>query len=229
LGSKIITEALITDITDPSNEEAAAAAAIDIRDPSNDEPAIKKEPSTQPFCIKTKGKPPKKDAFDCKVFQSIKEHYYEKVNRVIESNDVWALSDIYAQPLRLTFHDAGEVDLTNPDDLMGSDGCLSDDPGNKGLVEAESLVYSLIDPLWQQYCDSISRADFWVLIGKLAVEKAALPDGIINIPYQYGRKDNLECSAGRGRLPDAQQGFEGENGIDQVFVKRMGLTKEDAG
>ena len=102
---------------------------------------------------------------------------------------------------------------------------MSDDPESKGLLEAESLVNSLLDPIWQEYCDSISRADFWVLIGKLVVEKAAL----INIPYQYGRKDNLECSAGKGRLPSAQQGFEGDNGIIQVFVKRMGLTLDDAG
>ena len=65
------------------------------------------------------------------------------------------------------------------------------------------------------------------MIGKLVVEKAA--DDKINIPYQYGRKDNLECSAGRERLPNAQLGFEGENGIIQVFVNRMGLTLDDAG
>ena len=211
-GSKIIPGVLITDNFDPSNEPTAAPT-----------------PFILPFCIKTEGNPPLLDSFDCSVFQSIKEHFYESVNRVIESNDIWALSDIYAQPLRLVFHDAGEVDLTNPYDFMGSDGCLSDDPGSKGLLEIESLVYSLLDPLWQHYCDSISRADFWVLIGKFAVEKAALPDGNIKIPYYYGRKDNLGCSAGRGRLPDAQHGFEGRNGIDEVFVKRMGLTREDAG
>ena len=212
-GSNIIPGILITDNIERSKEPPAA------RDPS---PAV-------PFCIKTDGNPPSLDSLDCSVFQSIKKHYYESVNRVIESNDILALSDIYAQPLRLVFHDAGEVDLTNPYDFMGSDGCLSDDPGSKGLLETESLVYSLLDPLWQQYCDSISRADFWVLIGKFAVEKAALPDGNIKIPYYYGRKDNLGCSAGRGRLPDAQHGFEGRNGIDEVFVKRMGLTREDAG
>jgi len=211
-GTESTSEALINDNTDPSNEPTAAPTAF-----------------SQPFCNKTAGNPPLLDSFNCSVFQSIKEQFYESVNRVIESNDLRALSDIYAQPLRLVFHDAVEVDLTNPDDQMGSDGCLSDDPGNKGLLETDSLVFSLLDPLWQQYCDSISRADFWVLIGKLAVEKAALPDGIIKIPYYYGRKDNLECSAGRGRLPDAQHGFESQNGIDQVFVQRMGLTLEDAG
>lgn len=185
--------------------------------------------SNQPYCKKTRGKPPSLDAFDCSVFKSIKEKIYERVNEVIESNDIRALSDMYALPLRLVFHDAGEVDVTNPHDSMGSDGCLSDDPEHKGLLEEESLVYSLIDHMWQHYCDSISRADFWVLIGKLAVEKAALPDGLINIPYQYGRKDNLECSAGKGRLPNAQLGFEGENGIIKVFVHRMGLTLDDAG
>ena len=217
---------MIAGITDPSNEDEAAIT------PKGTDPSKKGDEelqSNQPFCKKTEGKPPSLDAFDCSVFQSIKEIFYERVNGVIESNDEIALSDIYAQPLRLVFHDAGEVDLTNPHDSMGSDGCLSDDPESKGLLEAESLVYSLLDPLWQEHCDSISRADFWVLIGKLVVEKAALPDGLINIPYQYGRKDNLECSAGKGRLPNAQHGFEGENGIIKVFVHRMGLTLDDAG
>ena len=200
--------------------------ALEPTDPSKGDEKLQ---SNQPFCKKTKGNPPSLKSFDCSVFQSIKKIFYERVNKVIESNDEWALSDIYAQPLRLVFHDAGEVDLTNPHDSMGSDGCLSIGPENKGLLEAESLVNSLLDPIWQEYCDSISRADFWVLIGKLVVEKAALPDGLINIPYQYGRKDNLECSTGRGRLPNAQLGFEGENGIIQVFVNRMGLTLDDAG
>ena len=65
--------------------------------------------SNQPFCKKTDGKPPSLDAFDCSVFKSIKEKFYDRVNKVIESNDIRALSDIYALPLRLVFHDAGEV------------------------------------------------------------------------------------------------------------------------
>lgn len=211
-------------IADRSNGEAVIAL-----EPADRAKEDENLPSNEPFCKKTDGKPPSLKAFDCSVYQSIKKIFYARVNEVIESNDIWALSDIYAQPLRLVFHDAGEVDLTNPHDTMGSDGCLSNDPESKGLLEAESLVNSLLDPIWQDYCDSISRADFWVLIGKLVVEKAALPDGLINIPYQYGRKDNLECSAGKGRLPNAQQGFEGENGIIQVFVNRMGLTLDDAG
>ena len=86
-------------------------------------------------------------------------------------------------------------------------------------------VTTLLEPIWQSYCGSISRADFWALIGKLAVEKAD-PTQTINIPYQYGRVDNADCSLGAGRLPNAQLGL---SGLSQSFVTKLGLTLNDAG
>ena len=41
---------------------------------------------------------------------------------------------------------------------------------------------TLLEPIWQRYCDLISRGDFWALIGKLSVEKAD-PTGTIDITY----------------------------------------------
>jgi hypothetical protein len=79
-------------------------AKIDNFDPSN-EPTAAPTQFVLPYCIKTEGHPPLLDSFDCSVFQSIKEHFYESVKKVIESNDILALSDIYVQPLRLVFHD----------------------------------------------------------------------------------------------------------------------------
>ena len=144
------------------------------------------------------------------------------------------LSDIYAQAIRLAFHDAGEVDLTDSSDQLGPDGCLSASPDSKGIIESTSYVYTLIEPLWQDYCEYLTRADFWALIGKLAVESSAkpvdnIPGGYITIPYQYGRKDNKQCSLMTGRLPDGQEGFHGPNGLEEVFIKRMGLSWDDVG
>eukprot|EP01034_Spumella_vulgaris_P027815 gene27815-34594_t len=132
-------------------------------------------------------------------------------------------SNIFGIAVRLAFHDAGEFDQTSSD-LMGSDGCLSDSTDNAGLVELTSLVNTIIEPVWQQYCDSISRADFWVLWAKLSAEKAD-PTGTLSIAYQYGRKDNSECDAGEGRLPS---GAKGMDEITRVFVTQMGLTLNDA-
>ena len=110
-------------------------------------------------------------------------------------------------------------------DTSGPDGCLCTTVGDSaGLVEATSPVFTIIEPAWQSVCDKISRADFWALFGKLAIESAD-PTHTISINYQYGRKDQSTCSVGCGRLPSAQGGMPV---IQQVFVKQMGLAITDA-
>ncbi len=132
-------------------------------------------------------------------------------------------SNIFGAAVRLAFHDAGEYDQTTSD-LLGPDGCLSDSTDNAGLVEVTSLVNTVIEPVWQQFCDSISRADFWVLWAKMTAEKADRT-GALKIAYQYGRKDSSECHVGEGRLPSAAKGLDE---ITRVFVTQMGLTLNDA-
>jgi hypothetical protein len=39
-----------------------------------------------------------------------------------------------------------------------------------GLLEYDSPVVTIMEPLWQTYCDKISRADFWVMFAKLVVD-----------------------------------------------------------
>ena len=135
-----------------------------------------------------------------------------------------AQARFYGASLRLAFHDAGEVDLSTTD-AMGPDGCLNTvNTDNVGLLEPSSPVFSIIEPLWQTVCDQITRADFWALVAKTVVETAD-PTHTISIPYQYGRKDNLVCAVGAGRLPSAQGGAAT---ISQVFVTQMGLTLNDA-
>ena len=144
--------------------------------------------------------------------------------------DDFARSDLFGKSVRLAFHDAGEVDLTKPTDTMGPDGCLSSSGDNAGLVEPTSPVVTILEPIWQQYCDKISRADFWVLFAKLVLQYTALQNNngfySISINYQYGRKDKKYCEAGKGRLPNAQNGVKA---IKQLFVNQMGLTMNDAG
>ncbi len=126
--------------------------------------------------------------------------------------------------MRVVFHDAGEADVTNPADTMGPDGCLSSDTDHAGLVEATSLVYTTIEPLWQKYCNWISRADFWVLFAQMVIKKAE-PTNYIGFNFQYGRKDAASCEAGADRMPDASRGM---YDINAAFVTRMGLTLDDA-
>jgi catalase (peroxidase I) len=140
------------------------------------------------------------------------------VNEVMTA-DIFTQSNIFGIAVRLSFHDAGEVDV-NSNDLLGSDGCLTNTADNAGLIEPTSLVNTVIEPLWQTVCNRITRADFWVLYASLVVQISE-PTDSIDIPYYYGRKDNANCSAGAGRLPLAQPGL---SEFRRVFVDQMGLT-----
>ena len=122
------------------------------------------------------------------------------------TSDLKIRSDILGKAIRLAFHDAAEADISSSTDFMGPDGCLSASTDNAGLIESGSAVNTVFEPLWQSYCDKISRADFWALIAKMAIEISD-PTGAIYIPYQFGRKDSTNCQAGINRLPNAQLGI----------------------
>ena len=95
------------------------------------------------------------------------------------------------------------------DDKLGPDGCLSSDGSSAGLTEEGSIVMQLLEPMYQQVCNLISRADFWILIGKLVLKEAIHPP--IEVAFQYGRLDNRDCEGGAGRQPD-DQGGQGSHG-----------------
>jgi len=155
---------------------------------------------------------------------SICSAFYDVRYQFVVPTDELERSNLFGQAVRLVFHDTGEVDLQNSVDLLGADGCLAQNGDSAGLTEPTSLVNAVMEPIWQSVCDRISRADFWVLFGKLAVEAAAsLP---VSLVYQYGRRDNLVCEAGGGRLPDGQGDIAD---INRVFVNQMGLTVKEAG
>ena len=160
---------------------------------------------------------------------------------------IWRVANILGSAARLAFHDAGEVDIRTAD-KFGSDGCLSDSGPNSGLQEVNTIAMTIIEPLWQKYCDKISRADFWVLFAKIALESGlpgghfdkfvngalAVPVGLfpgenpnsyLDLPFQYGRMDAVgNCDAGADRLPGHQQGL---SEFDRVYVQNMGLTIRD--
>jgi len=125
--------------------------------------------------------------------------------------------------VRYAFHDAGEADI-RVSDGMGPDGCLSNTAANSGLIEPTSLIQTVLEPIWQQQCDKISRSDFFVLFAKLVLQAAETTGTIGLIPFQYGRRQNTVCLAGQRRLPDAQLGLAE---YTRVFVDQMGLTLTD--
>ncbi len=158
----------------------------------------------------------------CSAYGSIKSDFA----KIVAIDDLLAKSRIYGAALRVAFHDAAEGDVQIPSDKLGPDGCLSDSSDNGGLIELDTEVGSILEPIYVKVCDKISRADFWVLFAKLVVE-AADPTGVAYIKYQYGRKDADQCNTGAsGRLPFPQRGMEE---LKRVFVDQMGLTLDEAG
>jgi hypothetical protein len=136
------------------------------------------------------------------------------------ANNVMAQSQLFGVAVRVAFHDGGEGTVLDSADTMGSDGCVSDTDENNGLRGDTTLVVTVMDPIWQEYCDQISRADFWALFAKLTLDYAASSSSLVNNFY-YGRVDTTDCAAGEGRLPGAQAG---QDGFQSFFVDQLGFS-----
>ncbi len=147
----------------------------------------------------------------------------DEINALVDPMSDSEKANLFATAFKLIFHDAAEADLRSNDQL-GSDGCLSYTEANEDLVSSTSIVNTVIEPMWQKYCDKMTRADFWVLFAKLALEKA---DGShsLNLPFQYGRKDAKECAVSSSRLMDNQRG---EDDFFRVYLQQMQLSVNDA-
>jgi catalase (peroxidase I) len=105
-----------------------------------------------------------------------------------------------------------------PKSCHNTEGCVdSNNPDNAGLDE----VVAEIDLLWRPFCSFLSKADFWVLAAKVAVEVTATAP--ITIPFRFGRTTAATCVD--GVLPGAQAGI---SEIQRVMVDQMGLTMRES-
>ena len=181
-----------------------------------------------PTCSINNGKPVTYSAAGlCAAYAGIKAQFLTIVNNLKAQNTDASkkqLASIYGKAVRMVFHDAVDLDLTQSD-LMGADGCIGDAHGSAGLIEQTSPIFTVFESIYQQFCDRINRADFFVLMGKLVIETAE-PTNTIKLSFQYGRRETYDCSAGIGRDPNAQLGV---HAIKQAFVVQMGLSYADAG
>ena len=174
------------------------------------------------YCKKTNGYAPAPTAKGImEVYDAAKKDW----NAVIDGFDgtkyeEFHKSNHFGNVLRGSFHDCGEF-KAGATDTYGCDGCLSDTEANNGLIEDDAIMMDVVETMWQKYCDKISRADFWALMGKFAAEKADKKHRL-DIPFAFGRKDNKVCTEGaHGRLPGHQIGF---SEFKRVFVEAMQLT-----
>lgn len=175
-------------------------------------------------CLKTGGAELSSTKFDiCNAYEGIVEEFNELIENGFGDRDRLEQSNLFGSSIRSVFHDAGEALVNNPGDFLGPDGCFSTVDDNKGLFEDNSLVVSLMDPIWQKYCDKISRADFFVLFAKLSIEHAD-SSGTMNLRYQFGRQDTQDCEYQGNRMPNPQLG---QDMFQDFFVGQLGLTVEE--
>ena len=111
--------------------------------PTSSSSSITVSTPSRPFCIKTNGEVPVyTTAGVCAAYHGIKNAFYSEL-----PTDPFVLSDIYGQSIRLAFHDAAEADVTNTNDLMGPDGCISNSEDSNGLIQPTSYVTTFLDVL----------------------------------------------------------------------------------
>jgi len=135
----------------------------------------------------------------------------------------WVRSNIFGAAIRWAFHDAGEF-RADADDTFGPDGCLSRSEANSGLMESDVIAQAVLLPIWNKYCDKLSRADFIALIGAWSAEMGDRSKTLY-IPKYWGRKDNEHCNNGAGRLPGHQLG---NAETKQTFMDNMKLGMHEA-
>jgi len=179
-----------------------------------------------PYCKKTNGYSVTSTEAEIKyVYEAAKADFNALIDGFDDDKyEEFHKSNIFGNMLRGAFHDCGEFDASTSDNY-GCDGCLSNTEANAGLIEDDSVVMDLFEGMWQNYCDKITRADYWALMGKFVAEKGDKKHRLA-IPYSYGRPDNTKgCTEGaEGRLPGHQIGF---SEFKRVFVKQMQLSLHD--
>eukprot|EP00039_Didymoeca_costata_P015855 m.274950 g.274950 ORF g.274950 m.274950 type:complete len:445 (+) comp16291_c0_seq4:191-1525(+) len=131
--------------------------------------------------------------------------------------------DLIGGVVRLAFHDASGFNRNDASNPGGPDGCFdTNNPDNNGL----DGIAGRIEDIYTAFCSSVSKADFWALAAKVSVDIASSSN--VKIPFRYGRttrKNCIDSSNGRSRLPGAEQGLPE---INRIMVSNWGMSLERA-
>jgi hypothetical protein len=77
----------------------------------------------------------------CSAYEQIRKDFMALLPAGGTPDEDFTRSNIFGKALRLAFHDAGEIDITQPDRL-GPDGCLSNTTGNEMLLYSPTIFFS---------------------------------------------------------------------------------------
>jgi len=150
-------------------------------------------------------------------------------------NDRCPRGDLAGCLVRLTGHDI--MDFNRENNNGGADGCIDfqdhDNLGLKGCMlesvsERDSSNVSL-ELMWQEFCQEVSIADFFVIAAEALMEATAprqhrgMWSGSLRRNFKFGRQTALQCSP--EPLPNPTHACDA---VEEVFIERMGLSPEQA-
>ena len=186
-------------------------------------------------------------ASGCRTISEVNNIGKELFDEFIKEKSHQVVKDYIGGAIRLGFHDAGTFDpaTNNGVRLTGPTGCIPmKDEANFGL---DTFIES-IDEIFQKNKERCIQADFWYLVGAVAIDAAiANADALDNpgsdankefknyVPggtsaldtFVWGRdsQDQIECELNKfDLLPKHQLGIEH---IRKVFADRMGFNNRE--
>ncbi|XP_019159747.1 PREDICTED: L-ascorbate peroxidase, cytosolic-like isoform X2 [Ipomoea nil] len=154
-----------------------------------------------------------------KFYPTVSEEYTKAIDKLKRKlRGLIAEKNCAPLMLRLAWHSAGTYDVsTKTGGPFGTMRLKAEQAhgANNGL----DIAVRLLEPFKEQF-PIVSYADLYQLAGVVAVEVSGGPD----VPFHPGREDKTEPPV-EGRFCDAT--MQGNDHLRDVFVKQMGLSKED--
>ena len=157
---------------------------------------------------------------------------YEATDATVEANNN-PRAELAGCILRMAGHDF--MDYRTDTGLGGSDGCINfHDEDNTGIVSCVQK-FGLVEA-YEEFCDEVSLADWMVIAGEAAMGRTATDynasgyynDGqlaqVFRDNFKAGRTTDSECAWNVGFMPNPDNGCQGENGLQDIFVDNIYAT-----
>eukprot|EP00581_Thalassiosira_minuscula_P017134 CAMPEP_0183721494 /NCGR_PEP_ID=MMETSP0737-20130205/13753_1 /TAXON_ID=385413 /ORGANISM="Thalassiosira miniscula, Strain CCMP1093" /LENGTH=461 /DNA_ID=CAMNT_0025951507 /DNA_START=66 /DNA_END=1451 /DNA_ORIENTATION=- len=127
--------------------------------------------------------------------------------------------------VRLAAHDFMDFDRRDGRNPMGADGCYDERSDNNAGLETIWCGTCPLKQLYDRKYSGISRADFWIAASNAVIRQTSVRgDMDLKDTFLWGRRDRDSCPRSGDRLPIPSDCDE----VEDVFLKRMGLTWHDA-
>jgi len=199
-------------------------------------------PQEFPFALLSKGRCRRSQVMKTmcmtrRTYKQIRRQAFRQLRRLGTRCDATSCkqADYAGCVLRMAGHDFMDYDPS--DGSGGSDGCTDmNNPDNGGLSKClvDGEFSRSISDVYEDFCDSVSLADFLVIMAESAMEFARKnvvrqdPNATKYKPirtFKYGRTTVKECPKAAFRLPNPENGCAA---VKETFIDSLGLTQAES-